>query len=157
MGAVYNGETAKRTLEAAPSYHNCVACLKGWLNERMMSKRVEYTEIMLARYPLKEHWKRVRFSDKVHFGFGPHGQLCIIRKSGVRYRQDCIQHRDKPVEKDGKRVHAWTAIGRNFKSDIHFYSVPSNTNGKITIHVYVNQILKPVISPWIQARGRIFI
>ena len=156
VGAAVSRKTMWNTLKAALDYHKCLAYLKGWLDDKMMAKRVEYAEIMLSRYPLKEQWKRVRFSDELHSGFGPQGQLHIIRKPGVRYRQDCVQYGDKPAEKDEKRVYAWAAIWWNFKSDIHFYTVPSNHNGKMTMDVCINQILKPVVLPRIK-RGDNFV
>lgn len=36
-----------------------------------------------------------------------------------------------------------------FKSDIIFYDVPNNTNGKMSLQVYINQILEPVVKPWL--------
>ena len=105
---------------------------------------------MLERYPEEEDWYRVRFSDEVHFGYGPEGQLRIIRKPGTRYRQDCIQHSDPPAEKDFKRLHAWAAVGWNFKSELIFCNVPTNTNGKMSMEIYINTILDPVVKPWIE-------
>ena len=32
-----------------------------------------------------------------------------------------------------------------------FYDVPSNTNGKMSQRVYIDQILKPVVKPWLEA------
>ena len=37
--------------------------------------------------------------------------------------------------KNQKQVHVWAVIGQNFKSDITFYNVPGNINGKITLQV----------------------
>lgn len=76
----------------------------------------------------------------------------IIRQSGTRYRWDCIQHRDPPAEKDRKRLHCWAAVGYNFKSDIYFYEVPSNTNGKMTHDVYITSILDPIVKPWLDEK-----
>ena len=107
---------------------------------------------MLARYLEPEDWWHVRFSDEVHFGLGPMGKLMIIRKLGERYCLGCIQEQrepDKPVA-EAKKAHAWAAIGHDFKSDLIFYDVPTNTNGKMTAQFYVNNILEPVIKPWIQ-------
>ena len=104
---------------------------------------------MLERYPEPEDWDRVRFSDEVHFGWGPQHQLRIIRKPKERYCVDCIQHSDAPKSKDEKRFHCLAAVGYNFKSDITFYNVPGNTNGKMSLQVYINQILEPVVKPWL--------
>jgi hypothetical protein len=54
-----------------------------------------------------------------------------------------------------KRVHTWAAIGHNFKNPLTVYSIPTNTNGKMTQRAYINQILEPIVKPWIQ-RGDSF-
>ena len=41
-------------------------------------------------------------------------------------------------------------ISYNFKLDIIFYNVPSNTNGKMSLQVYRDSILKPHVKPWIK-------
>src|SRR5438045_4176146 len=61
--------------------------------------------------PSPEDWHHVCFSDEVHFGWGPQGQLIIIWRPGMRYCQDCIQEEEQPVEKDKKQLHCWVAIG----------------------------------------------
>jgi hypothetical protein len=105
---------------------------------------------MLNKYSKKENWFRVRFSDEVHFDYESEKQLHIIRKSGTRYRWDCIQHRDSSSEKDRKRLHCWTAMSYNFKSDIHFYDVSSNSNEKMTHQIYINFILELVVKLWLK-------
>ncbi len=146
----------RRIMQSALNYHKCLACVKGWLAEPSAERRVEWATVMLSKYPKKEDWFRVRFSDEVHFGYGPEGQLHIIRQPGTRYRWDCIQHRDPPPEKDRKRLHCWAAVGYNFKSDIYFYEVPGNSNGKMTHKVYIDSILDPVVKPWLE-RGDDFV
>ena len=42
-------------------------------------------------------------------------------------------------------------MGYNFKSDIHFYDVPGNMNGKMSQHMYINQILEPIVKLWLDA------
>ena len=44
--------------------------------------RVRWCEIMLKRYPKKEDWYQVRWSDETHFGWGPQGPKLILRKKG---------------------------------------------------------------------------
>lgn len=110
---------------------------------------MEYVRIMLEKYPEPEDWDRVRWSDEIHFGWGAQRQLRIIRKPGERYCVDCVQHREEPKAKDEKRFHCWAAVGYNFKSEIIFYDVPGNTNGKMSLQVYRDQILEPVVKPWL--------
>lgn len=106
---------------------------------------------MKAQYPRPEDWYRVCFSDEVHFGYSPQAKLRIIRKPGERYCPDCIQKDKEPEEKDKKSHHCWGAVGHNFKSQISFYDIPGNTNGKMSQRVYIDQILEPIVKPWIDA------
>ena len=56
--------------------------------------------------------------------------------------------------KKSKHHHVWAAVGQDFKSDLTFYDVPGNTNGKMPLAVYRDKILEPVVKPWIlQARN----
>lgn len=123
----------------------CVSCKKGRVNAKTAVKRVEWSTIMLDRYPEPEDWDRVRFSDEVHFGWGPQGKLLIIRISGERYCQDFIQEEHMPDKKNKKRHHCWAVGGHNFKSVIHFYNVPGNINEKMSQRVYIDQILNPIV------------
>lgn len=135
------------------NYHKCLACRKGWVNKKRAHRRVEWTTVMIERYPEKKDWHRVRFSDEVHFGYGPQGPLRIIRRSGERYCQDCIQEANEPDAKDVKRRHCWAAVGHDFKSDISFYQVAGNTNGKMSQQAYIDQILEPIVKPWLNRGG----
>ncbi|RFU30684.1 hypothetical protein B7463_g5645, partial [Scytalidium lignicola] len=56
-----------------------------------------------------------------------------------------------PKEKGQKRLHACAAVGHNFKSDLTWYNVPGNTNGKMSMKVYRDSILEPVVGSWLQA------
>ncbi|PQE31529.1 hmg box protein [Rutstroemia sp. NJR-2017a WRK4] len=135
-------------------YHKCVACKKGWVNSRIAERRVEHSRVMLERYPHWYDWIHIRFSDEVHWGFGPHGTLMIIRKKGMRRCQSCVQQERQPKEKDEKKVHAWSAVGWDFKADITFYD-SGNSNGKMTQRCYIDQILEPIVKPWLDA-GQVF-
>lgn len=142
-------------------YHKCLACRKGWCNEKIKAKRVEVCEIWKERYPQKEDWHSVWFSDECHCGFGPQGSLRIIRKPGERYCHDCIQEADPKGDgsKKGqqKRQHTWASAGHNFKSDLIYYDVPGNSNGKMSHRVYIDSILEHVVKPWLSdvKQGRI--
>jgi hypothetical protein len=140
-------------------YHKCVACRKAWVNRYIARECVNYANLMVSRYPNKTDWRHIRFSDEVHFSLGPQGKLLIIRKPGERYCSNCIQEvneKDPKEETEKKRVHAWGACGYNFKSDLTFYTIPTNTNGKITMKVYRDEILEGVVKPWLR-RGDYFV
>jgi len=55
----------------------------------------------------------------------------------------------EPKAKDFKRLHAWAAVGYNFKSELYFYEVPGNGNGKMSHKVYA-QLLEDMVVPWIK-------
>jgi hypothetical protein len=129
-------------------YSKCIACTKSYVSLSAARNRLQFAITMLSRYPHPEDWRRVRFSDEVHFGLGHKGKVWIIRKPGERYCSDCIQEVNEPQEKDRKRIHCWAAIGYNFKSEIHFYECKNN-NGKLTQLEYISKILEPIVKPWI--------
>ena len=78
VGLECTGETVKKAL-GLMDYRKCVACKKGWVNEKTARDRKAWAEVMKGRYPRPEDWYRVRFSDEVHFGYGPQAKLRIIR------------------------------------------------------------------------------
>jgi hypothetical protein len=136
-------------------YSQCIACRHAWVSPSAARNRLQFATTMLNVYPTPESWHRVRFSDEVHFGFGPQGRLRILRQPGERYCGDCIQEINEPKEKDRKRIHCWAAIGYNFKSDIYFYTTKSD-NGKMTQQDYITQILEVAVKPWLE-RGDDFV
>lgn len=42
-------------------------------------------------------------------------------------------------------------LGYNLKSELIFYEVPGNSNGKMNQRVYINSILEPIVKPWLKA------
>lgn len=101
-------ECTERTIRNAMStmnFHKCIACRKGWVNDKTARRRVEWATNMLAAYPNEENWYRVRFSDEVHFEYGPQEKLRIIRRPDERYCQDCIQEASASDEKELKKMH----------------------------------------------------
>jgi hypothetical protein len=106
----------------------------------LVPKRKDWAEVMKERYPSKKNWRRVRFSDEVHWAVGPEGKVRIIRKPGERLCSDCIQHTLDRVQETRNTV------GYNFKSDLNFHTTTSK-NGRMSLQVYRDQILKPVVKP----------
>lgn len=47
--------------------------------------------------------------------------------------------------RDEKYFHYWVIMGCYFKLDFTFYKVPRNNNGKMSLLIYINQILKSMI------------
>jgi hypothetical protein len=121
-----------RTAFEDRGYHKCVACQKPWLSKESLTERRQY--LKLRKDWTKEQWRKVRFSDEVHFGQGPRRKLKVIRKRGQRYHPDCIQATAKPEKikhKNLKRYYIWAVVGYSFKSRLVFYET-NYTNGKLT-------------------------
>lgn len=132
-------------------WRKCIACDKSWTSKRHTSERIKAASRALLLRPNPENWEDIRWSDECHFSFGPEGKHKIIRKSGERYCPPCIQYRTRPTaESDTYRCHAWAAIGFDFKSPLIWYTTKSK-NGAITQRDYINQILNPVVKPWLES------
>jgi hypothetical protein len=105
---------------------------------------------MLEWYPEAKDWWYIRFSDETYFGFGPQGKVNVCRRLWERMCLSCTISKPSLEEKDIKRLYAWAAVGYNFKSELVWYNVPSNNNRKITIKIYRNKILEPIIGEWLR-------
>jgi hypothetical protein len=151
LGSEVGLDADRKTIQkalGALGYHKCIACRKQWVDNSTAIRRVEHSRVMLECYPHWTDWKGVRWSDECYWGWGPQGKLWIIRKPGMRRCHNCVQQASQPKEKDQKRLHIWSAVGWDFKADLAFYDA-GNTNGKMSQRVYIDQILEPVVKPWL--------
>lgn len=137
-------------------YWRCSSCQRNWIKPELAERYKIRAQNMLAERPEPEDWENVRFSDEVHGGFGPQGKRLVTRKPSEYHCSDCIQYKTPAKTKDEKKVHVWAAVGYNFCSNLVFYKVPGNTNGKMSQEVYIQSILEPVVKPWID-RGDDFV
>ncbi|KAK3291257.1 uncharacterized protein B0H64DRAFT_436110 [Chaetomium fimeti] len=110
------------------NFRKCIACEKQYRSTQSKENRVEYSRIMLERYPEAGDWYYVRFSDECHFGWGPQGKIWVLRRPWERFCPDCMVEKDAPKEKDLRRLHCWAAVGHDFKSPLVWYNVPGNSN-----------------------------
>ncbi|KAI4089038.1 MAG: hypothetical protein L6R37_008106 [Teloschistes peruensis] len=152
-------QTIRKTIREASDYGKYKSALKEFMDEKIQRDRLNWADVELVRRPTVEHFRKIRYSDEFHAGFGPEEQLWIIRRRGtaMRYRPDNIQHRDPPPAKLRYKVHGWAAVGYDFKiPKIIWYTVSSNENGAITQDVYINEILEVEVKMWLE-RGDDFI
>jgi hypothetical protein len=146
-------KASARTIERAMGtlhYRKCIACEKGWVSPSNAQRRMRDAEKALFYRPKKEDWRDIGWSDECHFTICREGKIRIIRKPGERYCPDCIYY--QPKEEKGEpveRYHVWAAVGYDFKSAVHFYQVPTNTNGKMCLETYRDEILEKVVGPWL--------
>jgi hypothetical protein len=138
--------TLKRAMNHK-GYRRCIACRRSWVAPKVAAQRVKFAKQMLTKYPTPQHWRNVRFSDEVHFGYGPPGRVWVTRRPGEENCPDCVQQENQPREKDQKKVHCWAAVGYNYKSDLIRYET-NNSNGKMTLQVYRDDILECYVKHW---------
>ena len=50
-----SGRTIRKAM-GAMEYHKCIACRRGWVNEKTRKNRLEYATVMLQRYPSPQDW-----------------------------------------------------------------------------------------------------
>jgi len=118
-------------------YQKCIACEKGFVSPAHAKSRMEAAKPSLSHDLLPENWRDIRWSDESHFGVFHEEKIQIIRKPGERYCPDCTHHAEEPSKgKEVVRDHVWAAVGWDFESPLHFYSVPKNTHGKMSLTVY---------------------
>jgi len=104
-GVDVSGRTVRRYLRQK-DYRRCLACQRSWIAPALVQIRVRFAREMLAKYPTPQHWRNVRFSDEVHFGFGSVGRVWVTRKSEEAFCPDCVQQKKKKSEEeDSARVH----------------------------------------------------
>uniref|UniRef100_A0A8H7N5Q7 Tc1-like transposase DDE domain-containing protein n=1 Tax=Bionectria ochroleuca TaxID=29856 RepID=A0A8H7N5Q7_BIOOC len=125
-------------------------------NQQEYTRRFEYAKEALYKRPKPQNWYNIYFSDEVYFGYSNKGRARIIRKPGTRSDPSNLQERKEPSEKEEKQLHAWGAIGYDFKSPLVWYEINSNSNSKITQIDYKKKILKPYIKKWLE-EGRSFV
>lgn len=113
----YSEQTVRRALNSR-KFRFCIACKKSYVSPDYAARRKAYAELMLERYPRLEDWRHVRFSDKIHFGFGPQSKVYVLRRSWERNCPDCVVEENEPKNKDLKRLHYWAAVGYDFKNPL---------------------------------------
>jgi hypothetical protein len=146
LGLKVSISTLKREMHHL-GYRRCIACRRSWVVPRIARQRVQFAKRMLAKYPEPWQWRKVRFSDEVHLGYGPPGRVWVTRKPGEKNCPNCVQQENVPREEDQKKVHCWGAIGYDYKSELVRYST-NNSNGKMTLQVYRDDILERHVKHW---------
>lgn len=140
------------------NYSKCISCLIGYVSRSTGARRVKFAQKMLERFPTKENWRRVRFSDTVRYGFDDRGEARILKKPGERYCSECFRE-EMDVDTRWKfrrerRLHAWGAVGYNFISKLVIYDTEFEKNW--TPEVYRSKILETEVASWLQ-RGDDFV
>lgn len=147
-----SGRTIQRALKTR-DFRFCVACQKSWISSKLEDVREEYCRCMLEKYSRSEDWHYVRFTDEVHFGYGPQGRVYVCRRPWERTCLDCFVEKkapEKEFDAKQKRYYAWGAVGYDgFKDGLHWYDVPSNTNGKMNFQTYHDAIFQPIVGVWV--------
>ncbi|PTB66667.1 hypothetical protein BBK36DRAFT_1158632 [Trichoderma citrinoviride] len=148
----------RRTLHRAMgtlSYRRCLVCGRTNTLKRHREKRSDFARKALQAYPLKEDWRRVRFSGELHFGFGLDGKMRLTPRAGEKLCSTCEQEPTNAWPRDIRRLHAWAAVGYGFKSELVFYdsSTSPKGTGAMSMPDYCDKVLDKVVKPWLTASG----
>lgn len=131
--------TVKKHLNDA-GYYKCKACQKSYLREANVRKREKFARSNL-RYS-KEWWRRVRFTDEVHFNKDSRAAAWVIRLQDERSHEDCIQFNKRS---HGTDLHCWAMVGYDYKSPIVFFDVNDSIDTDPSWnHVHDEQQPQPV-------------
>ncbi len=143
--------TIRKAMRLYYNYGRYIAAQAKFVRPETRAARIAFAQHYLEAWDLDD-WKRVRFSDEVHFGWREYdGRTWVSRQRGHRYSPGILQ--DLPNEGEDRReprVHCWAAVGWNFKTNLVRYWTP-NAVGKMTQAVYIDQILEPHVRPWLKA------
>jgi hypothetical protein len=90
-----------------------------------------------------DFWKRVVFTDEIHFARNNRSVDYVIRGPSQRFCSDCIQVRRQTTKVE---YSVWAAVGWNFKSPLIFYN-KSGIRGGFTGEDYLQDCLKGFIGP----------
>lgn len=134
-----------------------VSCEKGLASRIDAERRLAEVQKALFFRPHPEDWRDIRWSNEAHFRRTRHGRIQIIRKRGERYCPDCIHHAEMGDDDEPRqRYHICGAVRCGFKSELVFYEVPLNSNGKMSLQIYRDVILDGEVARWL-ARGDQFV
>jgi hypothetical protein len=125
-------------------YGNFISAQKRWLSEDTRRERVHFAVGYLQLRPNGTNWRDVIWTDEIHFGLGKQRKKNLKRKRGDRYNVNCIQEvgqidHDEPLE---KVIHGFAAVGYEYKR--FFFYTTNNSNGKMSQHLYTNEILPTI-------------
>ena len=126
---------------ARHGFHKCKACQKGIMSPLNIARRQEFAEIHKDKD--EDYWKRVVFTDEIHFARNNRSVDYVIRAPGQRFCSDCIQIRRQKTKTE---YSVWAAVGWNFKSPLIFYG-KTGIQGGFTGEDYLRDCLKGFIEP----------
>lgn len=142
VGLDCSGRGVQRAM-GTMDYYKCIACRRSRVTEKTAKDRMNWPLLCLIDIVTQQIGTEFASMMKYTLAMGlktssilSESRACVIVKT--------VQEVDEPAEKDKKRYHCWAAVGHNFKSDIPFYEVSGNTNGKMSQQVYIDQTLEPL-------------
>lgn len=147
-----NSETVAHAMRRYGDYGKYIAAEKDFSSPEDCERKVAHCRWMLETYDQAD-FLTFRYTDESHFGWKQKtiGRHYISRKKGQR--AEPRNTRERPAPEDpihDERVHTWAGIGYQFKSDLIRY-YPTNKNGKMSLKVYLEQILKPHVGEWLES------
>jgi len=160
----FNGH--KRTiarLVGQKEWRKCTVCDRGWTQKDYAEARYLASKDALTARPTAEAWRDVRFAEEAHFMFGGEGTNKILHRDGSKECPDCLEANAATEDaeairgkKQGPRLHAWAAVGHDFKSELVWYKHVGALSQAVTQNAYIDDILTKNVKKWIR-RGDKFV
>lgn len=156
----------KRTiarLVGQKEWRKCTICDRGWTQKDYAEARYVASKDALTARPTAESWRDVRFAEEAHFMFGGEGADKMLLREGLQECPDCLEANAATVDaeamrgkKQGPRLHAWAAVGHDFKSELVWYKHVGALSQAVTQNAYIDDILTKNVKKWIR-RGDKFV
>jgi transposase len=144
-------KTISRSMRETRGIYKRIGEVKGWTSPADRDQICAHCRTMLEQYDERD-FLLFRYTDECRFGWKQQriGRLHISRRKGERNEPRNIREAPPPEDEvHDDRVHTWGGVGLDFKSDlIRYYA--SNKNGKMSQRIYVDQILEPHVSRWLE-------
>jgi len=126
------------------SLRRCLACQKSYVSPKLGNRRLEYASTTPERYPVPQDQYHAGFSDETHFGREPEERDHAIRRPCEKDCADRVREKKESPPRALKRARR-AATGHDFESPLHRYNVLGNLNGKMSLKVYKDATLKPIV------------
>lgn len=127
-GGGCSGQTVKTALNSL-GYRKCKACQMTYLTDSNVAERRSYCDTHKTHN--YRYWRRIRFTDEVHFAIESRSAAWVIRDLFERCEPTCIQYKKR---NKGSQIHAWGMVGYNYKGPLVFFD--SNNTSKPTAFIY---------------------
>lgn len=135
--------SVRRILDES-GYHRRKAHKVVWLDERHKQGRLSWAKENQRR--TDEQWAKIIWSDEVYIHIGDdRGTVWVTRRPGEEYDEKCVV---PTFAQSPLRIMLWGCIMKGKKGPLIALEYPSGKGGGMTAKRYQEQVLEPVLIPF---------